>query len=729
MKKSSLLLSFLVLIACKPTIVDYVVSRSRTVIDIGDAKFAVEENSVADSQRIRIEKKTVPKSFYPDGYRIVGPAYVIGPATMVFEKPIRFACPASKKNLKLAVRIAKGFVPLAGSEVIDETLQAKIRHGGEYFVVEAPEKYGILNPVKTDQGLLIVSDLYVGKYLDDFKKVLKKEGYDYPVWTYIYSGERTIEENARRLADELKKLHEQYGKFRLDVVSFGVGGLVTHRYVADSALYGHDISSAIIAVGTPFFGSNFADYDSIRKSQSPYRFFFIDAMGNNAPELATGSDFVKWMTENRSIVGWLRKDLDENKNFASLSGKKLLRALLPEENDGDMLVTWKSTQLTWIEPDPFPLDHFELFENREAQEVAAKFVELYRRFNWPQLFTDVWNGRESLIAINKVWEEEINLTFRRQIDFDVLLEWNTNLLKSAPPDAILITNGDMDTFTGWFLQQKGIRTDVIIANRSLLNTTGYIRYLQKNGLPLDLDSVQVNDLKPYADKNSGKFVFISDQVIKRLAEQKIRPLVFSTTVSQPQDFGYPLVLNGLVYRIGQDGINLSSGLWYKFDIQASQDLFFKKFSFDKTFSIPFDSLNGTVQSLMMNYSVLLHSLGWALRVEEKYDEALNTVSFMIDHFNWPKTIMSGFYILKAGIYFKMGNKHDADVVLQDFINLPFHSTNRDDSLNLAGCYKGTAMLYYEMGEKDQAIKLLAECLKITPDDKELLKLIQKYQEE
>jgi hypothetical protein len=35
----------------------------------------------------------------------------------------------------------------------------------------------------------------------------------------------------------------------------------------------------------------------------------------------------------------------------------------------------------------------------------------------------------------------------------------------------------------------------------------------------------------------------------------------------------------------------------------------------------------------------------------------------------------------------------------------------------------------KMGEKDQAIKLLAECLKITPDDKELLKLIQKYQEE
>jgi len=728
MKKIFLFLSLLTVITCKPTVMEYFISRSRTVIDIDDAKFVVEENSVVDSQKIRIEKKSMPKSVYAEGYRIIGPAYSIGPEALVFDKPVLFAYPTNKNNLKLAVKIANGFVPLAESRVDGETLQAKIRHGGEYFLVETPEKYGILNPVKTDQGLLIVSDLYVGKYLDDFKKVLKKEGYNYPVWTYVYSGERSIEENAKLLADELKRLHTEYGKFRLDVVSFGVGGLVTHRYVADSILYEYDISPAVIAVGTPFFGSNLADDDSVKKSRSPYRFFFIDAMGKNARELTSGSNFMQWISENRSITGWLHDNLDENKNFASLSGKKTLSGTLPEEDAGDYLIAWKSTQLTWIEPEPFNLYHFELYENLEAQEIAAQFVKLYRTFSWPRLLTDVWEGRDNFNTVNRIWEEEVKLTFRKQIDFDVLLEWNTNLLLSAPPDAILITNGDMDTFTGWFLQQQGIRTDVIIANRSLLNTTGYIRYLQKKGLPLDLDSAKVNDLTPYKDKTSGKIVFISDQVIILLAGQSKRPLVFATTVYNPENFGYPLVMNGLVYRIGKDGIKASES-WFTVDVEACQDLVYNKFRHAKTFSIPFDSLNQTVQSIWMNYGGMLYNLGLALRNEEKYDEALKAMSFVIDHFHWPKPMMFMFYYLKAEICYKMGNKKEADNILQAFMNIPYYTANKDDSLRLVNFYKGTAALYERMGEKDRAIGLLAECLKITPGDKELLKLIEKYQEE
>jgi tetratricopeptide (TPR) repeat protein len=728
MKKIFLFLSFLTIINCKPTVVEHVLSRSATVIDIDQAKFVVDENTVADSQKIRIEKRPAPKIVNNEGYRIVGPAYVINPATLTFEKPVQFACPANKKNLKLAVKIANGFVPLAESRVAGETLQAKILHGGEYFLVEVPEKYGIIGDSKTDQGLLIVSDLYVGKYLEDFKKVLKKEGYNYPVWTYVYSGEHSIEENAKLLADELKRLHSEYGKFRMDLVGFGVGGLITHRYVADSALYRYDISSAIIAVGTPFFGSNFADYDSIKKSQSLFRFFFADAMGENARELSPSSGFVKWITENRSIVGWVHDDLEENKNFASLSAKKFLGGSLPEDNEGDFLVAWKSTQLTWIEPEPFPLYHFELFDNREAQEVAVKFVILYRKFNWPKLFTEVWNGRESFTAINNIWEEEINLTFRKQIDFDVLLEWNTNLLMSAPPDAILITNGDMDTFTGWFLQQRGIRTDVIIANRSLLNTTGYIRFLQKNGLPLDLDSLQVANLKPYQDKTSGKTVFISDQVIKLLAEQRKRPLVFATTVYNPENFGYPLVMNGLVYRIGEDGIK-SSFPWLTVDINACQDLVYNKFRYEKSFSIPFDSLNQTVQNIWRNYGGMMYSLALTLRNEKKYDEALKAMSFVIEHFRWSKPTIAMFYYLEAEIYLTIGNKEEADKIVKIFMDLPYPIANREDSLMLVNFYKGTAKLYEKMGEKDQAIKLLAEGLKITPDDKELLKLIQKDQED
>lgn len=734
MKKIFLMLSLSVfIISCKPVFVERLVSRSRTVIEIDDAKFVVEENSVADSQKIRVEKRAAPKIINTEGYRIVGPAYSVGPETMVVDKPILFACPANKQNLKLAVKIANGFVPLAGSKVVGETLQAKIRHGGEYFLVETPEKYGVINSVKTDQGLLIVSDLYVGKYVADFKKVLKQEGYNYPVWTYVFSGEQTIEENAKLLAEELKRLHSEYGKFRMDVVSFGVGGLITHRYLTDSTLYGYDISSAVVAIGTPFFGSNFADFDSIKKSQSPYRFFFLDAMGGNAQELSPASDFVKWITENRSIVGWIHDDLEENKNFASLSGRVHNSGLLPEQNDGDQLVALNSTQLTWIEPDPFPLKHFELLENRTVWETAARFVQLYRTFNWPRLFTDVWEGRINLSTIADVWIQEVQLTFRKLLDYEALLEWYGNILQSTPPNAILITNGDMDTYPGWYLQEKGERKDVIIANLSLLNLASYTRYLKKNGLPLDLSDEQLDSLKPYREDGSTKIVYVADQIIKQLCQQKKRPVVFSTTVypGKLEDYSLPLKITGLVYRVDTGGIAGPSKL-STIDPDLTRDLFFSKFRYDKIFSVPFDSLSPIIQSLVANYRASLVMLQTVYKRQKKYDEALSVLQF-VKKINQSDICRGGLSIfsIEADIYYKMGKKDKADSVLEAAMQLPIGSMYYPaiDSINIAGSYKNVAIQYHAMDENEKAIIALAEALKFNPKDKELVGLINQYQEE
>lgn len=701
-------MSIILFLNCASSYVEEIVTPQGAVIEIGSATFEIPENCVAESTLIRIEKKWIARKNYSHGFNLLGESFVIKPESLVFEKPLLLSYPEQAKNTALGAKVGYGFVPIAGAKVDGETLRANIWHGGEYYFINKPDRYGIVNHSDSKEALLIVSDIYVSDYLKNFTRNLRWGGYKLPVWTFVYSNENSVEDNALFLTEELKRLHDQYGEFRLDVVSFGVGGLIIHRYVADTLLYQRDLSPAIIYIGTPFFGSNFASLDGVKKGKSPYRYFFIDGLGENAEDLEPESEFIAWIKKHKGLRGGWYKDPAEDKNPASIRGKKVFPGVMLEEQDGDGLVSLSSTQLTPIEPEPFLLSHFELFENTQVHKIVTEFVQLYRSFAWMDFFRKVWEEEDAYSKINEIWEKEAKLNFRNLIDFEVLLEFNENMLQSTPENGILITNGDNDTYPAWYLQEKGVRKDVTIVNLNLFNLKEYVRFLQKSGLPLEITEEELENIKHYKD-DTGEFVTISDQLIKMLIEQNKRPVVLSTTVYEPQRYGYPLRLSGKVYEIGEEGV----------DIEKTQELMYEIFSYDKVFSIPFDVLSFDIQSLLSNYVTCAMRLSTALKKQEKYEEALKAIRFagQFVRKNWKYIVYSG----EARIYFAMDEHAKADSIYKVVLKMP--TSGLEIKKNIALTY------HHDFGHSDEAIKILAECLKDNPEDREIIELIKKFQED
>jgi tetratricopeptide (TPR) repeat protein len=146
----------------------------------------------------------------------------------------------------------------------------------------------------------------------------------------------------------------------------------------------------------------------------------------------------------------------------------------------------------------------------------------------------IWSG-----AMNRGDHAMEERALRQLVETDFLtssvLEFNRWVLRSLPRDAILITNGDWDTFPALALQVvEDMRSDVALVNRSLLNLPWYAELMsERHGMGLPMSSTEMRSFQPFREAD-GTVVAVADATIRGWMDSgdilSGRPLVFAATV-------------------------------------------------------------------------------------------------------------------------------------------------------------------------------------------------------
>jgi hypothetical protein len=127
---------------------------------------------------------------------------------------------------------------------------------------------------------------------------------------------------------------------------------------------------------------------------------------------------------------------------------------------------------------------------------------------------------------------------------DEIMDFSYNMFASMDSNAILITNGDNDTYPGWILTRIiRYRPDVKIVNRSLLNTDWYFSLIMREGVPAFMSQAVFDSLEKQVSAEmvkartgqvpSGEVPLLGDRLVVRVieaAQRAGRPVYFACTL-------------------------------------------------------------------------------------------------------------------------------------------------------------------------------------------------------
>lgn len=202
-------------------------------------------------------------------------------------------------------------------------------------------------------------------------------------------------------------------------------------------------------------------------------------------------------------------------------------------------------------PDAYEYTLLKAWNNHDVNDISGYLKAYAMNPDRPDPLYNMITHYELFNNIEKVKELYHKLYKARDI-MTPLLDYNYNVLMSLEQDAILLTNGDNDTYPARMLQVvKGIRPDVTIINISMGTTEKYLmRKLQEHDYSVNYQEIaQKVNLKVNESSEVKKnfLVALVGELTKKYPDVKI---YFALTVYDPfkETFKNNFYLTGLAER-------------------------------------------------------------------------------------------------------------------------------------------------------------------------------------
>ncbi len=142
----------------------------------------------------------------------------------------------------------------------------------------------------------------------------------------------------------------------------------------------------------------------------------------------------------------------------------------------------------------------------------------------------------------------------------VAYDYADNVLSSLKPNAILFTWGDSGAFPLWYLQiVEKRRTDVTLIHVPHLSTRWFVE-----SLPPDLFEAA----DPSERYGTDILAFIDDIVHAQITT---RPIYFDFSSAHSLMLPYPLLLNGITYKIQRHGESVDETVWNRYQFRGILD--------------------------------------------------------------------------------------------------------------------------------------------------------------